>query len=105
VRSGARIQPSLTEAWFRLSGERAPAGLCRLASEQPPRLVLERVPHRSDRKRDLPDKADENETAAKPMARAFIRQEDATEADQRSKRDSDLTGSVHVLVPRRFAAA
>jgi len=54
---------------------------------------------RLDRQRDFPDKAGENQPAAQAVAGAFIRQKDATEADQRGERHSDLTSSVHVSIP------
>jgi FkbM family methyltransferase len=56
--------------------------------------------HRSDRQRDLPDKAGENEHAAEAVALALIRQEQATEADERGERHSDLTSSVHLSFPQ-----
>jgi hypothetical protein len=62
--------------------------------------LLERLP--SDRQRDLPDKAGENEHAAQAVALALIRQEQATEADERGERHSDLTSSVHVLFPQSY---
>src|SRR6202020_3635772 len=57
---------------------------------------------RSGRQRDLPDKAGENEHAAQAVALALIRQEQATEADERGERHSDLTSSVHVLFPQSY---
>lgn len=57
---------------------------------------------RSNRQRDLPNKACENEQPAQAMALALIRQEEASEADQNGERHSDLASRVHVLFPQRF---
>jgi hypothetical protein len=58
---------------------------------------------RSNRQRNLPNNACENEQPAQAMALALIRQEEASETDQSGERHSDLARGVHVLFPQRFA--
>jgi hypothetical protein len=57
---------------------------------------------RSDRQRNLPNNACENEQPAQAAAFALIRQEEASEADKSGERHSDLANRVHALFPRRF---
>jgi hypothetical protein len=62
------------------------------------------VPNRpqSDRQRDLPDQASENEQAAQAVALTLIRKEQATEADERGEGYSNLASSVHVSFPQHL---
>jgi hypothetical protein len=57
-------------------------------------------PARSDREGDLSDQAGEDKRAAQAVALALIRQEKATEADERNERHSDLTSGIHVMFLR-----